>query len=61
MNESLYLVRVYCSDPSGSAETWHQDFEDLYQAQKYADAMKRHFEYVHTQIIIFKEVDRIDT
>lgn len=57
----LILIRVYCSDPSGASDVWHQDFEDLYKAQKYADAMKRCFEYVHTQIIIFEEVDRIDT
>lgn len=57
----LTLVRVYCSDPSGPGECWHQDFDDLYKAQKYADAMKKHFSFVHIQIIIFQEVDRIDT
>lgn len=56
----MILIRVVCSDPSGGGESWHQDFEDLYKAQLYANAMTRHFEFVQVTIIHFEEVKRYD-
>lgn len=56
----MILIRVVCSDPSESRKSWHQDFEDLYQAQLYANAMHLHFEFVQISIIHFKEIKRYD-
>ena len=57
----MILLRVTCSDPSEPGKVWHQLFEDLYLAQKYADAMRRHYEHVRITIIKFQEVERIET
>ena len=56
----MILIRVVCSDPSISDKTWHSDFEDIYQAELFARAMHKSFEFVQTTIIYFKEIKRYD-